>query len=148
VLAGVPRKCWKNPAPRTGPYSYRVLVNDLVYDAGHGAVSFSADLLLSWSEGFGVLWLHDDGGKAVTMFPLDAYPVGNRWQIEMYLGSFPSDPKAVWLSYEGTYRENFDVSTMPDTVTHGVSIISIGTIRISFVSAPDDSYANPVDIFP
>lgn len=75
------------------------------------------------------------------------YPDGEGWQ--MYAQFPTSGPVGLfkWVLPLGTYRDNFTVLGTP-ALQQNATFVSMDPIEVFFEEAPDDSYANPVDIFP
>ncbi len=148
VSDGVPSACWRVPPERHGPFTYRLLVPRLVYDAGSGPVTFSCDLLLSWGVGFGFEWLALDGDVIVALFPLAVYPGGNNFFLELVMGGGADPPICGWVSLLGTDQGNTIITLLPESFVAGLTVLEMDPVSLLFVSAPDDSFANPADIFP
>jgi len=147
ITDGLPTKCWRDPPSRHGPYTYRVNCPRLVYDAGGGPVETSMEFILKWDsvDSWVGSVFPDPFNLALQL--LGAYPDGMGWKL---YAQFPTGgPVALfsWVLTLGTYRNNFTVDLAPSFQVNA-AFVGMDPIEVFFEPAPDDSYANPVDIFP
>jgi len=147
ITDGLPTKCWRNPPARHGPYTYRANCPRLVYDAGGGPVETSMEFTLKWDsvDSWVGSVFPDPFNLALQL--LGIYPDGTGWKL---YAQFPTGgPLAVfsWVLSLVTYRDNFTVVAHPNFEVNAV-FVEMDPIEVTFIPAPDDSYANPEDIFP
>jgi len=148
VTDDLPTLCWKS-VPRHGPYSYLVAIPGITFDDGTGPQTISNSFILRYSGNETWYSYAPQEAPQATLYSEEGYPDTPMVSLLVYLANGSSVPMfAEWLLPVQMPRENFILARPPDSVFPYGSVVSNLPITVMFVAAPNDSYANPLDIFP